>query len=55
MTATSGEDGGELSLDETCTEENGGPFVVTGARTEFAYGADESNPSDGTCEPFPTT
>jgi hypothetical protein len=55
MTVTSGEDAGESSLDAVSTEERGGPFVVTAAGTEFAYDADESNPADGTREPFPTT
>ena len=55
MTVTSGEDGGESSLDEVSSEERGGPFVVTRARTEFAYDADDSNPVDGTREPFPTS
>jgi hypothetical protein len=55
MTVTSGEDGGESSLDEVSTEERGGPFVVTSGQTEFAYDADESNPPDGTREPFPRT
>lgn len=55
MTVTSGEDGGESSLDEMSSEERGGPFVVTYARTEFAYEADDSNPVNGTREPFPTS
>jgi hypothetical protein len=55
MTVTSGEDGGESRLDEVSSEERGGPFVTTDAQTEFAYDADESNPPDGTREPFPTT
>ncbi len=53
MTVTSGEDGGEDTLDEATPEENGGPFVETSAATEFAYGTDRSNPSGATREPFP--
>jgi hypothetical protein len=55
MTVTSGEDGGESTLDDVSSEERGGPFVVTSGRTEFAYDPDESNPPDGTREPFPKT
>jgi hypothetical protein len=53
MTVTSGEDGGEDTLDEASPEENGGPFVETSAATEFAYGTDRSNPRGATREPFP--
>jgi hypothetical protein len=53
--ATSGEERGACDLDEVSSEERGGPFVVTTGKTEFAYEADESNPADGTREPFPTT
>ena len=52
---TSGEEGGAPELDETTSEERGGPFVITSGRTEFAYDSDDSNPADGTREPFPTT
>jgi hypothetical protein len=55
MTVTSGEDGGEATLDSVTNEERGGPFVPSSAGTEFAYDTDESNPPDGTREPFPTT
>jgi hypothetical protein len=36
-------------------EEEGGPFVVTTGKTEFAAGTDASNPSDAEREPFPTS
>jgi hypothetical protein len=52
---TTGEAGGAPELDETSPEERGGPFVATTGHAEFAYGPDESNPKDGTREPFPTT
>ncbi len=35
-------------------EEQGGPFVITPARKEFARGRDGSNPPGSTREPFPT-
>ena len=52
---TSGEDEGEDVLDQHVTEEDGGPFVTTTAKTEFAHGTDASNPSTSKREPFPTT
>lgn len=54
-TATTGEDEGGEVLDQVVEEERGGPFVVTKARTEFAYDVDGSNPEDAEREPFPTT
>ena len=55
MTMTSGEDQSDRLQDMEVEEERGGPFVTTSAREEFARGTDESNPSDGLREPFPTT
>jgi hypothetical protein len=55
MTVTSGEDGGESTLDDETSEERGGPFIETDASVEFAYDADESNPIGATREPFPTS
>jgi hypothetical protein len=55
MRATSGEEGGSFGVDEVSSEERGGPFVETSPFTEFAFKPDESNPVDGTREPFPTT
>jgi hypothetical protein len=52
--ATSGEDVRLETLDRRTPEDEGGPFVVTRGRDEFARGSDESNPEDGTREPFPT-
>ena|SRR5579859_5209730 len=55
MAITTGEEGGAPGLDEVSSEEGGGPFVLTTGRIEFAYDVDESNPADGTREPFPKT
>lgn len=41
-------------IDEGIPEEQGGPFVITTARKEFARGRDGSNPPGSTREPFPT-
>ncbi len=51
---TSGEEMAEDIRDELTTEELGGPFVVTGARDEFAADDDVSIPQ-ATREAFPTT
>jgi hypothetical protein len=53
--ATSGEDAGLEDLNRGVPEEQGGPFVVTTGKTEFARGTDRSNPKDATREPFPKT
>lgn len=53
--ATSGEHAGLEDLNRGVPEEEGGPFIVTRARTEFAHGTDRSNPKDATREPFPKT
>jgi hypothetical protein len=52
--ATSGEQAAENIRDEDLSEEEGGPFVVTTARREFARGTDESNPADAEPADFPT-
>jgi hypothetical protein len=52
---TSGEDEGEDVLDQRVSEEDGGPFVETSAKTEFGYDTDKSNPKGAKREPFPTT
>ena len=49
---TSGEDS-EEHYDRELPEEDGGPFLETSARTEFAYGVDESNPEDAEPAPWP--
>lgn len=36
-------------------EDDGGPFVITSAKKEFASGTDESNIEEATREPFPRT
>jgi hypothetical protein len=36
-------------------EELGGPFTASSAKDEFAYGTDDSNPTDAAAEAFPTT
>jgi hypothetical protein len=52
LSATSGEDSEEYYERER-PEEEGGPFLETSARTEFAYGVDESNPEDAEPAPWP--
>lgn len=52
---TSGEDQLTDDLNAEVTEERGGPFVPTAGGAEFAEGTDDSNTSDATREPFPTT
>jgi hypothetical protein len=52
--ATSGEDARLDDLDARQPEDEGGPFVVTSGRAEFAKGRDASNPKGATREPFPT-
>ena len=52
LSATSGEDPEEYYERER-EEEEGGPFLETSARTEFAYGVDESNPEDAEPAPWP--
>jgi hypothetical protein len=52
LNATSGEDTEEYYERER-EEEEGGPFLETSARTEFAYGVDESNPEDAEPAPWP--
>ena len=51
--ATTGEDASLDALNESIPEEEGGPFVVTRGRDEFARGRDSSNPKGATREPFP--
>jgi hypothetical protein len=51
--ATTGEDAGLEDLNQNLPEDEGGPFVLTRGRDEFARGNDPSNPSDATREPFP--
>lgn len=52
--ATSGEEQGEISHERIVEEEEGGPFVPSSAKKEFARGVDASNPRDSVPEPFPT-
>jgi RNA polymerase primary sigma factor len=52
--ATSGDQAAENIRDEDLSEEEGGPFVVTPARREFARGTDASNPEDAEPADFPT-
>jgi hypothetical protein len=51
--ATTGEDAGPEVFNQGIPEEEGGPFVVTRGRDEFAHGSDRSNPKGATREPFP--
>jgi hypothetical protein len=50
---TTGEGASLDALGGAVADENGGPFVTTSGRTEFAKGTDPSNPRDATREPFP--
>ena len=52
LSATSGEDSEEYYQSER-PEEEGGPFLETTGRTEFAHGVDESNPLDAEPAPWP--
>ena len=52
--ATGGEETSVEARDQIVEEENGGPFIVTRARTEFAQGTDASNPITAERAPFPT-
>jgi hypothetical protein len=54
-TMTSGEYDGADVANQSDTEEDGGPFVESSGRTEFARGTDASNPKNAKREPFPTT
>lgn len=51
--ATSGEE--SERRERILPEEEGGPFVRTHARQEFAYDFDESNIAEATREPLPKT
>ena len=53
-TATSGEAAESDLEEEEATEEEGGPFLITTGRTEFASGTDASNPRDAERSPFPS-
>ena len=53
LSATSGEDP-EEHYERERPEEEGGPFLETTGKTEFAYGVDESNPEDAEPAPWPT-
>lgn len=51
--ATSAEESFSDHLEQEQVEEEGGPFVTTSAKEEFAKGVDESNPHDAEREAFP--
>jgi hypothetical protein len=51
--ATSGEEQGIETHEREVEEEEGGPFVMSTGKTEFADGTDASNPSDAERSPFP--
>jgi len=51
--ATTGDEVRLAELDERIPEDDGGPFIITRARDEFAHGPDGSNPRGSTREPFP--
>jgi hypothetical protein len=50
---TSGEEAESEMEEEAQDEEQGGPFIITTAREEYAYDSDESNPPGAEREPFP--
>ncbi len=50
---TSGEEQGVELRDEEVPEEDGGPFIETSPRKEFAFDVDDSNPEDAEREPLP--
>ena len=50
---TSGEEQGVEMRDEEVPEEEGGPFIETSPRREFAFDVDDSNPEDAEREPLP--
>ncbi|HUB08537.1 MAG TPA: hypothetical protein VMB50_16140 [Myxococcales bacterium] len=52
--AVSGGQAAEDIRDEDVDEDEGGPFVPTSGRQEFARDTDESNPKDGEPAAFPT-
>ena len=52
--ATTGEEQGELSHEAIAPEEDGGPFIQTRGKVEFARGIDASNPRGAEREAFPT-
>ena len=54
LSATSGDDVGEIRDRYNEEEERGGPFIQTRASTEFAYDVDEANPVDAEKQAFPT-
>jgi len=53
ITATSGEDAGTELHEQVVPEEQGGPFVETPGRVEFARKPDAANPEDAEPEPLP--
>ncbi|MEO7096718.1 MAG: hypothetical protein ABI175_25900 [Polyangiales bacterium] len=52
--ATTGEAQGEESHEAIAPEEDGGPFVPSRGKVEFARGYDGSNPRGAEREAFPT-
>lgn len=52
--ATTGEGQGEESHEAIAPEEDGGPFVPSRGKVEFARGTDASNPRGAEREAFPT-
>jgi hypothetical protein len=51
--ATSAEETFPDTLEAQVPEEEGGPFVITRGKDEFAKGVDESNPRGAKAEAFP--
>ena len=53
QSATSGEEAEPERKDRVTPEEDGGPFVISSAVTEYAEGTDASNIAGATREPLP--
>ena len=53
LAMTSGEPQWADDVNRDVDEDDGGPFVITSAKKEFASGTDESNIEEATREPFP--
>jgi acetoin utilization protein AcuB len=51
---TSGEEAGEEAHESQVSEEEGGPFIITRGKDEFAKGVDPSNPPGSLREPLPS-
>jgi hypothetical protein len=53
LRATGGDDPEEDLRDQEVEEDDGGPFLITTGKVEFAHGTDLSNPPETLREPVP--